>query len=279
MTATSEADVKAGKERNRQRAALRKTIFGRFGRSISVSFWVMVICFLLLRLSPGDPVRIAAGADATEAQIQEMRHRLGLDQSYLIQFWTYFRDIFKGNLGVSLFSGRDVTEILGTHLPVTLMLIFLSIFMALVLALPLALAVALSKRQWVTYIFRAGTAISLSIPGFFLALIGLLFFGIKTTWAPAAGYVGTFPENLKFLWLPALVNCGSLVPVLSRVLHSSLMDTLDEEYVETGVIRGVRKIKFYWSYLLRPSLAPTVVLLSYMVGVMIGGTVIMEILF
>ena len=279
MATTSEVDVKATKETNRQRAALRKTIFGRFARSISVSFWVMVICFLLLRLSPGDPVRIAAGADATEAQIAEMRRRLGLDQSYIIQFWTYFKEIFKGNLGVSLFSGRDVTEILGTHLPVTLMLIFLSILLALVLSLPLALAVALSKRQSVTYLFRAGTAISLSIPGFFLALIGLLFFGIKTTWAPAAGYEGAFPGNLHYLWLPALVNCGSLVPVLSRVLHSSLMDTLDEEYVETGVIRGVRKLKFYWSYLLRPSLAPTVVLLSYMVGVMIGGTVIMETIF
>ena len=68
MSTTSEIDSKAGKETNRQRAALRRTILGRFARSISVSFWVMVICFLLLRLSPGDPVRIAAGADATEAQ-------------------------------------------------------------------------------------------------------------------------------------------------------------------------------------------------------------------
>ena len=73
MSTTSEVDSKAGKETNRQRAALRRTILGRFARSISVSFWVMVICFLLLRLSPGDPVRIAAGADATEAQIAEMR--------------------------------------------------------------------------------------------------------------------------------------------------------------------------------------------------------------
>lgn len=266
-------------EKNRQRAALRRTVLGRFARSISVSFWVMVICFLLLRLSPGDPVRIAAGADATEEQIQEMRRRLNLDDPIYVQFWTYVKDIFHGNLGVSLFSQRDVTEILGTHLPVTLMLIFLSILLALILALPLALSVALSKRQSVTYLFRASTAISLSIPGFFLALIGLLFFGIKTTWAPAAGYVGDFPENLRYLWLPALVNCGSLVPVLSRVLHSSLVDTLDEEFVETGVIRGVRKLRFYWSYLLRPSLAPTVVLLSYMVGVMIGGTVIMETIF
>jgi peptide/nickel transport system permease protein len=119
----------------------------------------------------------------------------------------------------------------------------------------------------------------LAVPGFFLALLGLLFFGTVLNWAPAAGYDGSFPSNLKYLWLPALVNCFLLVPILARVLHSTLMDTLDEEFVETGVIRGVNKLKFYWSYLLRPSLAPTVVLLSYMVGIMIGGSVVIETIF
>jgi peptide/nickel transport system permease protein len=159
------------------------------------------------------------------------------------------------------------------------MIIFLSILFAAIISIPLALFVATSKSNTVNYLFRALTSISLAIPGFFLALMGLLVFGVYLNIAPAAGYEGAFPGNLKYLWLPALANCGSLVPVLSRVLHSSIVDTLDEEFVETGVIRGVRKGKFYWSYLLRPSLAPTVVLLSYMVGVMIGGTVIMETIF
>jgi peptide/nickel transport system permease protein len=159
------------------------------------------------------------------------------------------------------------------------MIIFLSILFAAIISIPLALYVAMSKSNTVNYLFRALTSISLAIPGFFLALMGLLVFGVYFNIAPAAGYEGAFPANLKYLWLPALANCGSLVPVLARVLHSSIVDTLDEEFVETGVIRGVRKGKFYWSYLLRPSLAPTVVLLSYMVGVMIGGTVIMETIF
>jgi peptide/nickel transport system permease protein len=159
------------------------------------------------------------------------------------------------------------------------MIIALSIGLGVLLAIPIALFVAQSKNQFTTYFFRAFTSVSLALPGFFLAVVGLLVFGIRLNWAPAAGYEGSFPANLHYLWLPALVNCGSLVPVLSRVLHSSLMDTLDEEFVETGVIRGVGRIRFYWSYLLRPSLAPTVVLLSYMIGVMIGGTVIMETIF
>jgi len=265
-------------EKNRNRAALRRTFFGRVIRSVVVAFWVMVIAFSLIRLSPGDPVRMALGADVTEEAVEEFRTQLGLDKNFLTQFWDYFSGILRGDLGYSYFSGRDVTEIVGTHLPVTLMIIFLSILFAAIISIPLALFVATSKSNTVNYLFRALTSISLAIPGFFLALMGLLVFGVYLNIAPAAGYEGAFPGNLKYLWLPALANCGSLVPVLARVLHSSIVDTLDEEFVETGVIRGVRKGKFYWSYLLRPSLAPTVVLLSYMVGVMIG-TVIMETIF
>ena len=266
-------------EKNRNRAALRRTFFGRVIRSVVVAFWVMVIAFSLIRLSPGDPVRMALGADVTEEAVEEFRTQLGLDKGVLNQFWDYFSGILRGDLGYSYFSGRDVTEIVGTHLPVTLMIIGLSIGFAAIISIPLALYVAMSKSNTVNYLFRALTSISLAVPGFFLALMGLLVFGVYFNIAPAAGYEGAFPANLKYLWLPALANCGSLVPVLARVLHSSIVDTLDEEFVETGVIRGVRKGKFYWSYLLRPSLAPTVVLLSYMVGVMIGGTVIMETIF
>lgn len=264
---------------DKNRIALRRTLIGRVFRSLVVAFWVMFIAFLLLRVAPGDPIRTALGTDATEEAVEALRKQFGLDQPFLVQFLEYFRGIFTGDLGVSIFSAREVTEIITTHLPVTTMVIVLSILGAIVISIPIALVVALSKRQAVTLFFRSTTSISLAIPGFFLALIGLLYFGTILDWAPAAGYEGDFPANLRYLWLPALVNCFALVPILSRVLHSSLMDTLDEEFVETGVIRGVGKLRFYWSYLLRPSLAPTVVLLSYMVGVMIGGTVVMETIF
>ena len=280
LNQSSPSEVKSVEDpRDKNRLALRRIFYFRILRSLSVGFWVSLIAFLMIRLSPGDPVRIALGVEATEAMVAKMRQDLGLDTNIFHQFYTFMSGIFQGDLGMSFYSGRTVTDVLGAHLPVTLMLIFSSILLGAILAVPIALAVALSKHQFVTYFFRATTSISLALPGFFLALLGLLYFGIKLNWAPSAGYQGSFPANMEYLWLPALVNCGSLVPVLSRVLHSSLMDTLDEEFVETGVIRGVSKIRFYWSYLLRPSLAPTVVLLSYMVGVMIGGTVIMETIF
>ena len=129
------------------------------------------------------------------------------------------------------------------------------------------------------YVFRATTSVFLAIPAFFTALIGLLVFGLHYGIAPIIGYEPAFPANLKYLWLPALVICTTLVPVLARVLHSSILETMSEEFVESGIVRGLGRLRLYWFYLLKPSLAPTIVLLSYMVGVMIGSTVIIETIF
>lgn len=267
-------DLSSGRGRAFRRQAFRRTI-----RAVAVAFWVMVVAFILIRLAPGDPVLAALGSDATPEAVEVLREQLGLNVDPLTQFGQYVSSLFRGDLGQSMFSGVAVTTMLGTNLPVTLWLISLTILMTLVIAVPLALFVALVRWKWLPYAFRSVTAIGLALPSFLVALIFLLFFGIRLGIAPISGYDPTFPANLQYLWLPALVNCVVLVPVLSRVLYSSLTDTLEEEFVETGVIRGVRSFRFLWLYMLRPSLAPTIVLLSYMMGVMIGSTVIIEMIF
>jgi peptide/nickel transport system permease protein len=172
---------------DKNRIALRRTLFGRFIRSLVVAFWVMFIAFSLLRFSPGDPIRLALGTEATEEAVIEMKAKYGLDQPFFVQFFDYFTGVFSGDLGTSFFSGREVTEVVAMHLPVTLMIIVLSMGAAVVISLPIALAVALSRRASLTYFFRTSTSISLAIPGFFLALLGLLLFGTVVTWVPAAG--------------------------------------------------------------------------------------------
>lgn len=254
-------------------------ILRRTGRAIIVAFWVMVVAFMLIRLSPGDPVTAALGGDAAPETVAALRKTLGLDVDPLTQFWQYFTGLFQGNLGASLISGIPVTEMLRTNLPVTLWLILTTVVMTLIISIPLAMFIALARIPGLPYVFRTLTAIGLALPSFLVALLLLYQFGLVWAIAPIFGYDPTFPANMQYLWLPSLVNCVVLVPVLSRVLYSSILDTLDEEFVETGVIRGVRSFRFYWFYVLRPSLAPTVVLLSYMMGVMVGSTVILEIIF
>ena len=239
----------------------------------------MVIAFGLIRLAPGDPVVARLGAEAPPEAIDRLRRELRLDVDPVTQFLEYTWGLLHGRLGTSIESKRDVVEIILASLPVTLWIIGVTICMAVVIAIPLALAVATTRHAAASYVFRAATSVLLAIPAFFTALIALIVFGLHYGIAPIIGYAPGFPGNLHYLWLPALVICTHLVSVLSRVLHSSIVQTIGEEFVETGVIRGVSRLRYAWFYLLKPSLAPTVVLLSYMVGVMIGSTVIIETIF
>jgi peptide/nickel transport system permease protein len=248
-------------------------------RAAAVSFWVMVIAFGLIRLAPGDPVIARLGAEAEPAAIERLRRQLRLDVDPVTQFVEYFLALLRGDLGTSIENGRRVSDIIATSLPVTLWVIAATLMFGLLMAVPLAAAVATARHPSVPYVFRAVTSVFLAIPTFFTALIALLVLGVHYGIAPIIGYTPGFPANLYFVWLPALVICTHLVPVLSRVLYSSIKETMAEEFVETGVVRGVGRLRFYWSYLLRPSLAPSVVLLSYMVGVMVGATVIIETIF
>lgn len=248
-------------------------------RATAVSFWVMVIAFGLIRLAPGDPVLARLGAEADPAAIERLRRQLRLDVDPVTQFVEYFLALLKGDLGTSIENGRRVSDIIAAALPVTLWVIAATVVLGLCLAVPLAAWVATARHASVPYVFRAVTSVFLAIPAFFTALIALIVLGVHYGIAPIIGYKSTFPENLHYVWLPALVICTHLVPVLSRVLYSSIKETMAEEFVETGVVRGVGRIRFYWCYLLRPSLAPSIVLLSYMVGVMVGATVIIETIF
>jgi peptide/nickel transport system permease protein len=246
---------------------------------VFVAFWVLFVAFILLRLSPGDPVLVLLGDRATDELIALYRERLGLSGTPAEQFFSYLGGVFTGDLGESLSTGQDVTAIITRTLPVTLWMVVVTMAMAVGFAVPLALLVALNGSSWVMYLFRSVTSISLATPVFFSALLAILFFSIRLGIAPIAGYEAGFPANLRYLWLPSLVNCGVLVPILSRVLQSSISSTLDEEFAETGIVRGIPRWLWFWRYLLRPSLAPTIALLGYMIGQMMSSAVVVEIIF
>jgi peptide/nickel transport system permease protein len=251
----------------------------RVARAAMVSFWVMVIAFGLMRLAPGDPVIARLGAEAEPAAIDRLRRELRLDVDPVTQFVEYFLALLRGDLGRSIENGRLVTDIILSSVPVTLWIIVVTILFSVVISIPLALAVATARHTSVPYVFRATTAACLAVPAFFTALIGLIVLGVQYRIAPVIGYEPSFPRNLAYVWLPALVICTHLVPhPVARPLLVAEGD--DERGVRRdGVVRGVSRPRFAWSYLLRPSLAPSVVLLSYMVGVMIGSTVIIETIF
>lgn len=258
---------------------LQNRIFLRAIRSILVGFGVMTIAFFLLRLVPGDPVQLLLGDAGTPELVESYRQSLGLTGTVPEQFFRYIGNVLRGDLGTSISAGVSVNITIARSLPVTLWLIGVTMVFALALALPLAIAAAIYRRTWFGHFFRVGSSILLATPVFYSGLLLLLLFAIQLKIAPVAGYHPTFPDNLRYLWLPALVLCGVMVPIIARVLQSSIIDTLDQEFVETAVVRGLGRLTFTWRYLLRPSLAPTISLLGYMIGQLLSAAVVIELVF
>ncbi|MDL1902498.1 ABC transporter permease [Anaerolineae bacterium CFX9] len=259
--------------------AARNHLVNSLLRSILVALGISIIAFTIIRLIPGDPAQIALGDQASEQDIAQYRTLLGIDGSLAEQFVRYMSGLLRGDLGISLTSRQPVLMVIERRLPATLWLIGVTSVMALVLATPLGIAAALYRRTWFDQVFRIGASILLATPTFFSAVVAILFFSINLGLAPVAGYRPTFPENLRYLWLPAFVLCGVLVPVLARVLQSSISDTLEQEFIETAIVRGLPRRVFFWRYLLRPSLGPTITLLGYIVGALLGAAVILEMVF
>jgi peptide/nickel transport system permease protein len=239
----------------------------------------MVISYSLIRLSPGDPAEARLGAGADPEAINKLREDLGLNKNAFAAFVDYFKGVLQGDLGVSLVNGVNVLETIKRSFPLTLTYIVLSVLLAFIISIPIGTIIGWSNKASAVYVFRGITSIIIATPNFFIAMVGILLFSVKLNWAPVFGYVSDFPENMKYLWLPISINTLILVAIVSRVLHTSVVDTRAEEFVETGIIRGVSRPRFFWFYILKPSLAPTVVLLSYMMGTMLGATVILETIF
>lgn len=248
-------------------------------RAISVSFWVMVISFSLIRITPGDPASARLGAGVEIEAIEQLRERLGLNVNPFRQFIMYVNGLLHGDMGVSLVNDVDIFDTIKRTLPLTLTYILLSVFFAFIISVPIGTYIGWTSKASIVYIFRSITSVIIATPNFFIAMIGILLFSVQKNWAPVFGYMSEFPGNLKYLWLPVSINTLILVSIVSRVLHTSVVDTRNEEFVETGIIRGVSRPRFFWFYILKPSMAPTVVLMSYMMGTMLGATVILETIF
>lgn len=249
------------------------------GRAVLIAFGMLCIAFALVRLLPGDPVSILLGENATQDAANQMRELLGLNGSLPDQFLHYLGLLLHGDLGTSIVNRAPVTDLVGRTLPITGQLVVVTVALAVLISVPLGTAAAIYRRGRFNYVFRVVTSILVATPIFFSGLLALLFFGLRLQIAPVAGFDPKFPSNLAHLWLPALVMCGTLVPVLSRVIQTSVVETLNQEFVETAIVRGLPASVRIWRYLLRPSLGPTVGLLGFLTGQLLASAVLAELVF
>ncbi|KSV84128.1 ABC transporter permease [Sinorhizobium sp. GL28] len=240
---------------------------------------VMIFIFLLVRLLPGDPAIAMAEAKATDAQLEQIRHNLGLDQPLPVQFLVFVKNTLTGDLGRSIMLKAPVMEIILSRLPTTIFLALYSVVLAIFLAGPLAFLAASRVNSSVDVAIRSVFQVGLSMPVFYIGLLLLTVLAAQLRWFPVGGYGKTFLANLYHLILPALSVALYTSAIILRNLRASLIEVLDADYVQFARAKGLSPRIIMTRHVLRNALVSTVTLLGLSIGNLMSGTLVTETVF
>lgn len=249
---------------------------------------VSLVIFILMRLVPGDIATIlvyeagAEGARAAEAAVEKMRQDLGLDRPIVVQYADWLQAAMRGDFGYSYWERRPVSEILGERFPRTMELALLTIVLALIWAVPLGVVSAVRQDTAIDYVARVVSVSGLSIPLFFTGVLILFVLMRVFQWMPPLEYTPFFEdavENLKQLIWPALAQAYYISAPITRLTRSLMLEVIREDYVRTARAKGLREWKVVYHHALRNVLIPLITFVSWWGGRLLGGLVIMEMIF
>jgi peptide/nickel transport system permease protein len=246
---------------------------------IFVLFGVTLIIFSMIHLVPGDPAFLILGDRATEAKATELRHQLGLDQSLPLQYWHFISGIAHGNFGMSLLYRQPVNSLVFRRIPISLFLAAYAMVLSAIITVPVGLWAATHKNKLSDHLIRAGFLFALATPSFWLGILLILLFSLRLHLFPVAGYGETFPQHLRYLFLPSLTLALQLSAVLIRNLRSGIINTLDSDFVRTARAKGLGNQTVLMVHVLRNALVSTVSIFGLQFGALVGGTIIVETVF
>lgn len=242
----------------------------RIAAGLLTIFLVVTVAFGLVRLT-GDPALLVAGADATEAQIEQIRTVMGTNRPLIEQYLSYVGNFVQGDLGTSIFQRRPVIDVLSERLPDTLLLAALSFFLGALLAIPLGVLAALWPNSVTDWLARVVAVIGQCVPTFWLGILLIIVFSVHLQVLPSSG-VGSW----KHLVLPTVSLSILTTPIVMRILRSSLLDVLHSDYIRMATAKGSSRSRVVLKHGLRNAAVPVVTVLGYRLGVVIGGTVVIE---
>ncbi len=253
----------------------------RLGFAFITFLAVLTIVFFIIRILPGDPAYAILGDQANEQALQALRARLGLDQPLFVQYLEFLRGVAVGDWGVSLVSGRPVLQDILEVMPATLELTFVSLFLGAVIGIPVGVWSAVRRNKLTDYIARSASLLGLSLPAFVTAVLLLLVFSIQLRWFPviSSGQGATFGERLRDLALPA-INLGLIMAAyITRVSRSAMLEVLNQDYVRTAKAKGLSFAIIIRRHCLRNTMIPVVTVVGLYLGILIGNSVLTEIVF
>jgi len=254
-------------------------ILHRLLSAIPVLLAITLLVFLITFLIPGDPTYTLLGMEVTEDMRQALRVQLGLDQPFHVRYGIWLWNVFHGDLGRSIFGQFKVTYLISRALPVSLELMALSLTVALLIAVPAALISAVKKNTRVDVVVTLAAFTGLSLPAFWLAIMLIYLFAVAWRILPASGFVRVSENlagNLRTMILPSMTLGIILSTGLMRFLRAGILDVLNEDYVRTARMKGVREPFVLLRHVLKNALIPFITILGLEIGWLLGGSVIIE---
>jgi peptide/nickel transport system permease protein len=240
-----------------------------------------VLVFLMLRLIPGTVVEQMIGADAiaSPAMVAELKRFFGLDQPWYVQYSRWLVELAQGDLGTSWRTGKPVLGLILERLPVTFELTALAVVFALVLGIPAGVLSAVRRDQAIDNVTRVGTLLGLSIPVFWQGTMLILFFSIYLRWMPPVMWTDFFTDprkNLTIMVLPAICLGTASAANIARITRACMLDVLRSEYVRTAAAKGLPERAVILKHALNNALIPIVTVAGLQMGILLGGTVVVE---
>lgn len=250
-------------------------IFRRFLTSVPTVLLITLLAFSMLHLTPGDPAEIFLGENqSTPELLARIRHDMGLDRPFHVQYLSYLGSIFQGDLGRSLNTNRPIMQELGNRLVPTLELTFAALAVAIVLGIGLGVLSAVKHNTWLDSLAMFIALLGVSMPVFWSSLLLIFIFSVQLQWFPSVGQGG-----LERLVLPALALGLLSAATIARLVRSSMLDVLSQDYIRTARSKGLWPRRVVWRHALKNALVPTVTVVGIEFGQLLSGAVITETIF
>jgi peptide/nickel transport system permease protein len=263
---------------------LAKFILRRVLMLIPTLLGMSMLIFLMLRLLPGDIVDIIAGMDpqsGSEAR-DKLRDAMGLSDPIPVQYVKWLRDLLQGNPGNSLRSGKPVGGLLLHSLPITIELAVLAVVIATVIAIPLGVISAVRRDSGLDFVSRVAGLIGLSLPGFWIATLILLFTSRVFEWVPSISYISPLDDpwgTLQQFILPSFAIAIQLMAIIMRMTRTTMLEVLSQDYVRTARAKGLRDKAVIYRHALRNALIPVITVIGFQLGALMGSSAIIEMIF
>lgn len=239
-------------------------------------FAIVLVVFLVLQVTPGDPARQIAGLRASEDELEQVREDLGLNDPILVQYGRYVGNVLQGDLGYSYKSRKPVTEIIAPRIVVTAWLLGAGVLLTLLISIPVAVLAALRRDRPTDHIIRGLGLLGMSMPPFWTGVILLLLVALRFDFFPPGGFGESTTDHIRSIILPALTLAIASSPFIIRGLRAAILSVFESDYVSTARSIGVAGGRLVRRFVLRNAAGPGVTLVAIEVGYLLFGAVVIE---